>query len=134
MLRKLFLSIIILSTFASEGGAYLSEELVNYYLINFTYLDVMQDSINVAPNYDAKNLSGVEKKGTPAAFYKYISQSTIDSKSSNANHLEALLPSFVTAGLFIFIVLFVYLNKKLFIIARQYYICHADSSPPLAFC
>ncbi len=134
MLRKLFISIIILSTFASEGGVCYSEELIKYYLANLTYLDVMQNSIDSVSDFNVNKLSTAEKKGTPLAFYKMISQDSIDSKSPNRNiHQEALWVCFLIAGIVIFCVLYICLNNKLFIITRRSLLCLADSSPP-AYC
>ena len=134
MLRNLFISILILSTFASEGGVCYSEELVKYYLANFTYLDVMQNSINSVPDFNINRLGTAEKKGTPLAFYKLISQDSIDSKSPKRNiHQEALWICFIIAGIVTFCILYICLNNKLFIITRRHLLCLADSSPP-AFC
>ncbi len=134
MLRKIFLSILILSAFASEGGVCYSEELINYYLVNLTYFDVKQDNLNVVPDYNVKKTATVEKKGTPAAFYKLISQDSIDSKAPNIN--KGSVPLFIlssTFGLAVILVVFIYLNKKLFIFTRRDFLCLADSSPP-AYC
>jgi hypothetical protein len=134
MLRKIFLSIIILSAFASEGGVSYSDELINYYLVNLTYFDVMQDSLNAVSDYNIQKTDTAEKKGTPAAFYKLISQDSIDSKSPNINNRSVPVWIFYTnAGLAVFIVVFIYLNKKIFIFTRRDFLCLADSSPP-AYC
>jgi hypothetical protein len=131
MLRKIFLSIIILSAFASEGGVSYSEELINYYLVNLTYFDIKQDYLNAVSDYNTNNIDAVEKKGTPAAFYKLISQESIDSKTPNINN--GSVPLWIlstTVGLIVFSVAFIYLNKKLFIYTRLDFLCLADSSPP----
>ncbi len=134
MLRKIFLSIIILSAFASEGGVSYSDELINYYLVNLTYFDVMQDSLNAVSDYNIKKTDTAEKKGTPAAFYKLISQDSIDSKTPNINNSSVPFRLFSTnAGLVVFIVIFIYLNKKLIFFTRRDFLCLADSSPP-AYC
>ena len=134
MLRKIFLSILILSAFASEGGVSYSEELINYYLVNLTYFDVMQDSLNAVSDFSIKKTDTAEKKGTPAAFYKMISQDSIDSKAPNVNNGSVPLWIFsATACLAVIIVVFIYLNKKLFIFTRRDFLCLADSSPP-AYC
>ena len=130
MLRKIFLSILILSAFASEGGVSYSEELINYYLVNLTYFDVMQDNLNAVSDNNIKK-DTAEKKGTPAAFYKLISQESIDSKTPNVNNGSVPLWIFSSiACLAVIIVVFIYLNKKLFNFARRDFLCLADSSPP----
>ncbi|QNU65852.1 hypothetical protein EHE19_013225 [Ruminiclostridium herbifermentans] len=134
MLRKIFLSIIILSAFASESGVSYSEELINFYLVNLTYFDIKQDDLNAVSDYTINKTDAVEKKGTPAAFYKLISQESIDAKTPNINNGSVPLWILTTAiCLVVFSVVFIYLNKKIFIFTRLDLLCLADSSPP-AFC
>ncbi|PYG86958.1 hypothetical protein LY28_02580 [Ruminiclostridium sufflavum DSM 19573] len=131
MLRKLFLSIIILSTLASESGVYCSEQLINYYLFNLSYLDVMQDNINVISDFNIRKTGTLERKGTPAAFYKLISQDTIDSKAKNgSSHSETLGICFITAFLIFAVALFICSNNRLSVISRRNLLCLGDSSPP----
>lgn len=134
MLKKIFLSIIILSAFASEGGVSYSEELINYYLVNLTHFDVMQDSLNAVSDNNIKKTDTTEKKGTPVAFYKLISQDSIDSKTPNINNSSVPIWIFsATFSLAVIIVAFIYLTKKLFTFTRCDFLCLADSSPP-AYC
>ncbi len=132
MFKKLFLSIIILSTLASEGGAYFSADLLDYYLVNLTRLDSMQES-------QVSNKSAIpgrisKAKGTPAAFYKVISQNAIELKDSfKHNYSDFAAISTVMVGLAFIIVLFLSLNINVFLYSRPSFLGHTDSSPPV-FC
>lgn len=130
MLKKLFLSIIILSALASEGGAYLSADLIDYYLVNFSRLDIMQ--VNSAGQSSG---SGVErKKGTPAAFFKAVSQNAIDLKNTVRNKYSdftAIPPlSAGVALLMVFSICFFNIKKSTYF--RRYFLSLTDSSPPAA--
>lgn len=134
MLRRLFLSIIILSTLASEGGASYSTDLIDYYLVNLTHFDVVQDSRNTNVNFDAKKLNSLDKKGTPVAFYKLASQDSINSNASNKNnHLEFLWIYSEEIALALFILLFICLYNQISFTTRRDLLSFADSSPP-AYC
>jgi hypothetical protein len=135
MLKRLFLSIIILSTLASEGGAYYSADLIDFYLVNLTHLGIMQDSRSENSSFDAQKLTSLDKKGTPVAFYKLASQDSINLKASNKhNNLEFLSMYGGTLALAIFIiVLSISLNNQISFISRRILLNLADSSPP-AYC
>ncbi|MHB8062042.1 MAG: hypothetical protein ACYDG2_05305 [Ruminiclostridium sp.] len=134
MLRKLFLSIIILSTLASEGGASYSADLIDFYLVNLAHLGIIQDSRIDISRFDVQKLNSLDRKGTPVAFYKLVSQDSFNSKASNKhNHLEFLWIYGLTLVLAIFIVLFISLNNKIFFITRRALLSLTDSSPP-AYC
>lgn len=131
MLKRLFLSIVILSTLAYEGGTSYSTGLIDYYLLNFNQLDIIQDSRNAISSYDVRNLSSIEKKGTPVAFFKLISQNSLNSKVSNDNHLQPIWLSCAVIVLAIFILLFIYLNKRKLLVTKRSLLSLADSSPPV---
>jgi len=134
MLRRLFLSIIILSTLASEGGASYSADLIDYYLVNLTHLDIIQDSRNTISSFDAKKWNSLDKKGIPVAFYKLVSQDSINSKASNKhNHSEFLFIYGKVLALAIFIMLFICLYTQISFIKRRILLSLTDSSPP-TFC
>jgi len=134
MLRRLFLSIIILSTLASEGGAFYSADLIDYYLVNFAHLGVIQDSRDEISSFELQKLNPLEKKGIPVAFYKLVSKESIMSKASNKNnHLEFLLMYGETLVAAITIVLFISSNNQISFITRRALLSLADSSPP-AYC
>jgi|GEM_PF-2244549 len=130
MFKKLFLSIIILSALASEGGAYLSADLIDYYLVNFARLDIMQDIHSVGQAAG----NGVErKKGTPAAFFKAVSQNAIDLKNtirSKYSDFTATTP--LAEGLVLIIVFSICFNIKKSSYFRRYFLSLTDSSPPAA--
>lgn len=132
MLRRLFLSIIILSALASEGGAPYSAGLLDYYLINLNHLDMMmQDSRDTVPVFDVQKLNTINKKGTPAAFFKALSQDAINAKSSNKRvHPEFLWFPILKIVLTITIVLLVFVNICKFY-KRRTLLSLADSSPPV---
>ena len=132
MLRRLVLSIIILSALASEGGTPYSAGLIDYYLVNLTHLDMMmQDSRDTVSVFDVQKLNAINKKGTPAAFFKVISQDAINAKSSNKNvHLDFLWIPILKIALTITIVLFVFINiHKSY--KRRTVLSLSDSSPPV---
>jgi len=134
MLRRLFLSIIILSTLASEGGASFSADLIDFYLVNLAHLDIIQDSRIDISSFDAQKLNSLGKKGTPVAFYKRLSQDSINSNASNKhNHFQFLWMYGEKLALAIFIGLFISLNNQIFFIPRRVLLSLADSSPP-AYC
>jgi len=134
MLRRLFLSIIILSTLASEGGASFSADLIDFYLVNLAHLDIIQDSRIDISSFDAQKLNSLSKKGTPVAFYKRLSQDSINSEASDKqNHLQFLCMYGEKLALAIFIGLFISLNNQIFFIPRRVLLSLADSSPP-AYC
>lgn len=132
MLKKLFLSIIILSALASEGGAYFSAGLLDYYLVNFTRLDIIQDNQNVKQAASVDNVS--KTKGTPAAFYKILSQNSFDVKNSirhNYSDFTAVVP--IAAGLFFITVFYKIFTINNFSYAGRFLLNLSDSSPPV-FC
>lgn len=132
MLRRLFLSIIILSTLASEGGVSYSADLIDYYLVNLAHLDIIQDSRNAISNFDAQKLNSIDKKGTPVAFFKLVSQDSINSKTSNRHYnFEFLWMHGEALALTIFIVLFICLNNQISFITRRALLSLTDSSPPI---
>ncbi len=132
MFKKLFLSIIILSALASEGGAYFSADFIDYYLANFARLDIIQNSSVSSQSAETESIS--RSKGTPVAFYKVISQYAIDSKNDNTHSFpgySAIVP--LSAGLaFIVVFYFVYIIK-LSLNSRRSFLSLTDSSPPV-FC
>ena len=132
MFKKLFLSIIILSALASEGGAYFSADFIDYYLANFARLDIIQNSSVSSQSAETESISG--SKGTPVAFYKAISQYAIDSKNTSTHSYSgflAIVP--LAAGLaFIVVLSFVY-SIKLTLNSRRSFLSLTDSSPPM-FC
>lgn len=132
MFKRLFLSIIILSALASEGGAYFSADLIDYYLINFTRLDMMQNSQMAVHLAGAEALS--ERKGTPAAFFKIISQNAIDLKNNIKHHFPDFIAiASLSAVLALIIVSYFILNIKNSFNARETLLNLTDSSPPV-FC
>jgi len=137
MLKRLFLSIIILSTLASEGGGSYSSDLIDYYLFNLAHLDIIQDSRNAIPNFDAQKLNEVERKGIPAAFFKLISQDSINSfnlkQLNKHNYLKFILINVSTIALFILVMSFISLNTQVEFNIKRTILSLTDSSPP-AFC
>jgi len=133
MLKRLFLSIIILSALASEGGASYSADLINYYLVNLAHLDMIQDSRNAISVFDEQRLNSLDKKGIPVAFFKLISQDSINSKASTIRDSRLLWMSSITILLSIFIVAFICLNNQMSFITRRALLSLTDSSPP-AYC
>jgi hypothetical protein len=72
MLKRLFLSLIIVSALASsEGGAYSSAELIDFYLANFVPADIVQRSIGL--NSKIEDLGSQIKSKTPISSFKQIS-------------------------------------------------------------
>ncbi len=134
MLRRLFISIIILSTLASEGGVSYTADLIDYYLVNLTHLDIMQDSRNAISNFDAQEQKSLNKKGTPVAFYKLLSQASINSKTPDRNnYFELLWMHSEAIALSIFIVFIIFLYNQTSFLTRRVLLNLADSSPP-AYC
>lgn len=132
MLKRLFLSIIILSALNSEGGILYAVDLFDYCLVNFAHLDMVQDSRNAISSFDAHKLNSLDKKGTPVAFFKLISQDTINSKDPNRDsHLDFLWISRIAVILTIFIISFLYLNNQILNVTRRALLFFADSSPPV---
>ncbi len=136
MLKKFFLSIIILSALASEGGAYFSAGLIDYYLLNFSRLDAIQDRLLSEPAVDSEELSGAHalRKATPAAFYKIISQKAIELKDYTKHNFSGYtaIPPF-TAGLAFIVVFYILINIEKPRSTKQFLFAFSDSSPP-AFC
>ncbi len=129
MLKKLFLSIIILSALASEGGAYFSADILDYYLVNFTRLDIIQDTQIVKQTASVENSS--KTKGTPAAFYKIISQNAFDVKNPvrhNYPDFTAIVP--IAACLIFITVFYKIFTIKKFSYAGRFLLNISDSSPP----
>ena len=132
MLKRLFLSIIILSALTSEGGVLYAADLYDFCLVNFSHLNMVQDSRNAITSLDTQKLNSLDKKGTPVAFFKRISQDAINSKVSNRNsNLEFFWISSITIALAIFITSFLFLNNRISIIIRRALLFYADSSPPV---
>ncbi len=132
MLKKLFLSIIIVSALASEGGAYFSADLLDYYLVNFTRLDMMQDNQLAGQFAGKEGLS--QRKGTPAAFYKVVAQNAIDLKNSiKHNFYDLAVITSLTVGLALIIIFYFNVNLRKVLYARRTLLNLTDSSPPV-FC
>jgi hypothetical protein len=132
MLKKLFLSIIILSALASEGGAYFSADLLDYYLVNFARLDMMQDS-QLSGQFTGKE-GRLDRKGTPAAFYRVIAQNAIDVKNSiKHNFFDLSVITSLSAGLTLIIIFYFNINIKKLFYTRRTLLNLTDSSPPV-FC
>lgn len=132
MLKRLFLSIIILSALNSEGGILYAADLFDYCLVNFAHLDMVQDSRNAISSFDAHKLNSLDKKGTPVAFFKLISQDTINLKDPNRKrHLDFLWISPFAIISTIFIVSFLCLNNQISNITTRALFFFADSSPPV---
>jgi hypothetical protein len=135
MLKRLFLSIIILSTLASEGGVPYSADLIDYYLVNLAHLDIIQDSRSAVPVFDAQKLTETQKKGIPAAIFKLISQksiSTFNLKQTNKhNFFEFILIMTSAVALFILVGLFISLNTQGISILKRTLLSLTDSSPPV---
>ncbi len=133
MFRKLFLSLIIISSLTYESGAYYSPSLIDYYLVNLSNLDMMQqDSRNAISGFSAKRLELLDKKGTPVSFYKFLSQDSINSKAQN-NNMEFLWISGQIVALAIFVVFIILLDNNISFITRRALLSLTDSSPP-AYC
>jgi hypothetical protein len=134
MLKRLFLSIVILSTLAYEGGAAFPPDLIDYYLINLANLGIIQDSRSAISGFDAQKLNSSDKKGTPIAFFKQISQNSLSSKSSSRNrHFESLgLPAIAIFSV-VFILFLTCLKNIISVYTMRRLLNLADSSPP-AYC
>lgn len=131
MLKRLFLSIIILSALASEGGAAYTADLIDYYLSNLTHLDMIQHSRDTISSSEVQQLNSLERKGTPVAFFKAISQDAIDFRVSNReSNLGLFWMSCFTVILAILIVSFICL-KQISLVSRQAIFSLSDSSPPV---
>lgn len=126
------MSIIILSALASEGGTYYSADLIDYYLVNFSCFDMIQDSRNAISDFDAQKLDSLATRGTPVALFKIISQDAIDSRvlrrDSSFEHLWIPCISLI---LCIIVLAFVYLNNQVIFNSRRVLLSLADSSPPI---
>ena len=119
---------------ASEGGVSYTADLIDYYLVNLTHLDIMQDSRNAISNFDAQEQKSLNKKGTPVAFYKLLSQASINSKTPDRNnHFELLWMHSEAIALSIFIVFIIFLYNQTSFLTRRVLLNLADSSPP-AYC
>lgn len=131
MLKRLFLSIIILSALTSEGGNYYTANLIDYYLINLSHFDIAADGRNALSNFGEQNLS--DRKGTPAAFFKKLSQDAINARSSNStdNSFDYSAVINLSAVLVIFIAVLFSLRKQILFARKHTILCRADSSPPL---
>lgn len=125
MLKRFFLSIIILSALASEGGVYLSSELIEYYLINLPHFDMVQESRTTLQN-------SLTRKGTPVSFFKNISQDAINAKSQS-KHKQ--LDGYYIFGLPVFIIFAIVsyfkLKNQIIQVARRILLSLTDSSPPV---
>ncbi len=132
MLKRFFLSIIILSALASEGGVYFSAGIFDCYLVNLAQLDIMQDGGSLVSGLAAQKMA--ERKGTPAAFYRNISQNAIEGKDSKPHNGFGNQAVFVLPFILAFIVVsYLYLSNKISFNAGRTLLSLTDSSPP-AFC
>ncbi|HEY5583637.1 MAG TPA: hypothetical protein VIK78_03995 [Ruminiclostridium sp.] len=131
MLKRLFLGIIILSALASEGGAYYSADLIDYYLVNLAHLDMIQDSRNAITILNTQNLDSLDKSGIPVAFFKLVSQDAINSNNSKrVSRLGLFAMSSIAIVLAIFIVIYFSLNNQISFVTRRALLSLTDSSPP----
>lgn len=129
MLKRLFLSIIILSALTSEGGNYYTANLIDYYLINFSHLEMVQDSRNALSYFGEQN--SLQRKGTPVAFFKKLSQDTINSQTSrHDSNLEFGFIFSFSIALIILIARLLWLNIQRKSVSVRALLCRADSSPP----
>ncbi len=133
MFKKLFLSIIILSTLASEGGVYYSADLIDYYLMNLARLDIIQDSRIAVSDFNAQKSDITAKKGTPAAFYKMLSQRAVEAKTSVDHNFPVPVLCTALAILIFITVSNFYLNNVKSFYAGRALLNLTDSSPPV-FC
>ncbi len=132
MLKRLFLSIIILSALTSEGGNYYTANLIDYYLINFSHLEMVQDSTNALSYFGEQN--SLQRKGTPVAFFKKLSQDAINSQTPRRdNNLEFGFIFSFSIALIILITRLLWLNIQRKSVSVRVLLCRADSSPP-AYC
>lgn len=131
MFKKLFLSIIILSTLASEGGVYYSADLIDYYLMNLVRLDIIQDSRAAVSDFNAQKTNIAAKKGTPATFYKMLSQKAAEGKTSAEHNFPVPVLCTALAILIFVTVSNFYLNKVKSFYAGRALLNLTDSSPPV---
>jgi len=130
MFKKLFLSLIILSTLASEGGAYFSADLLDYYLVSLSRFDSMQDGQVSNESAVPEHIS--KANGTPAAFYKVISQNAFELKElTQHNYYDFTAIPIISAGLAFIIILFLFISRNVFLYSRPSFLGHTDSSPPV---
>lgn len=133
MFKRLFLSIIILSTLATEGGAYYSADFLDYYLMNLARLDIIQDSRIAVSDFNVQKSGMTAKRGTPVSFYRTLSQKAVEGKEYlRHNFFEPVLLT-VLAALIFFTVSSFYLNIGKFFNTGRTLLSLADSSPPV-FC
>lgn len=131
MLKRLFLSIIILSALASETGAYYSADLMNLYLTNLSQFDMIQDSRN-AVSFGVQKQNSSTRLGIPASFYKAISQDAIDAKNPiKSGNSETWFLSALSIGLLIIAAGYLYNETRSKIYFKSAFLSISDSSPPV---
>ncbi len=133
MFRKLFLSIIILSALASENGVYNAADFFDLYLVNFTHLDIIQESSSAVSVLESQKEDSLNRKGTPLSFFKAISADALNKEMPNNNrHGELALLMSVSITILSLLV-FVYFNSNIYkaIFSKRALISQSDSSPPV---
>ncbi len=133
MFRKLFLSIIILSALASENGVYNAADFFDLYLVNFTHLDMIQESSSAVSVLESQKEDSLNRKGTPLSFFKAISADALNKEMPNNNrHGELALLMSVSITILSLLV-FVYFNSNIYkaIFSKRALISQSDSSPPV---
>ncbi|AEY65479.1 hypothetical protein [Clostridium sp. BNL1100] len=133
MFKKLFLSIIILSALASENGVYNAADLFDLYLINFTHLDMIQESRSAVSVLELQKEASLRRKGTPLSFFKAISADALNKEMPNNNrHGElALLMSISIAILSLLVLVYFNSNINIAFSSRRLLFSQSDSSPPV---
>lgn len=131
MLKRLFLSIIILSALASETGAYYSADLINLYLTNLSQFDMMQDSRN-AVHFGVQKQNSSTKLGVPASLYKAISQNAIDAKNPDkSRNSEPWLYSVLPIVFVLLAAGYLYSETRSKFYIKSAFPSISDSSPPI---
>lgn len=129
IIKRLFLSLIIVSALASaEGGAYSSTGLIDYYLSNLVASGMIES--NTSLNSPTGNINSQVKNGTPLSTFKSISNELIlkyEQKVKKINwpfvteNAYKLMLAFTLSACFVYIYLIVRKNILLNL---------TDNSPP----
>ena len=132
-LKKFFLSLIIISTLATDGGAYLSADLVNLYVYNILPQDkALNSRTTLAINSNAVKSGLTITRVNSLPGYSYQSRDNYNQEINDPQYKNTVGLPIAKPSLLIFFIVTLLCLYSIMITTSNRYICsYANSSPPV---
>lgn len=132
-LKKFFVSLLIISALATDGGAYFSADLINLYLYNVLPQDkAFSSRATLAVKSNSVKSATTITKGNSLPGYSYKSRDSFNKEINEPQYKHTVGLPIVKSSLLVFFIIALLSLYSVILTTSNKHICsYANSSPPV---